>query len=355
MDKWASLEPVRLYDSTPTTAQGRTSISSAANKLLGRSRPKIPSQPYIGPLPIDIHVVIASHLPITAIPSYARASRATAALCRDERIWQRHWQSLGIESFGFSAVLDRLKEDSGHRGGGPATMHVMEQDVIDDEDDFGAFASASARPHHNATTSASFGATDFVPFNQATAPASDAPPKTSYKQLYMQAHLALKPTLPALLAAPHLILPTLFPSSDAETAAPQSSTGARSSYTLRDQSHILHLLALFLSPTIQPVLAWPSLLSALKAAIDRFEASLLAAFDTADRRGNEDGMKDAAWASWEVFEGRGEWEMGKLWAEKKEIFYESGKWDSAKNITYAHLGVVGGLNLPDAFTRGKLI
>ena len=51
-------------------------------------------------------------------------------------------------------------------------------------------------------------------------------------------------------------------------------------------------------------------------------------------------MKDAAWASWEVFDvptntsfGGGEWEMGKVWAEKKEIFYESDKWDPIKNFT----------------------
>ena len=95
-----------------------------------------------------------------------------------------------------------------------------------------------------------------------------------------------------------------------------------------------HVLLFFLSPTLQPVLAWPSLLTALKSAIDRFEASALTAFDTAEGRRNEEEMKDAAYASWEVYDGRrSEWEMGKVWAEKKEVFYETGKWDSAKNIT----------------------
>ena len=57
-------------------------------------------------------------------------------------------------------------------------------------------------------------------------------------------------------------------------------------------------------------------------------------------------MKEVAYASWEVWEGRGglgtrttplppsEWELGKVWAEKKEIFYEQGQWRPSDNITY---------------------
>ncbi|KAG6380060.1 P-loop containing nucleoside triphosphate hydrolase protein [Boletus reticuloceps] len=31
--------------------------------------------------------------------------------------------------------------------------------------------------------------------------------------------------------------------------------------------------------------------------------------------------------------GAGDWEMGRLWAEKREVFYEQGKWDPAANFT----------------------
>ncbi|KAG8999124.1 F-box protein: endocytic membrane traffic, recycling ReCYcling 1 [Tulasnella sp. JGI-2019a] len=333
MDKWAALEPVRLYDSP--APRGRPSSLSAASRMLGRSRPILPRQSYIGPLPVDIHVIIVSHLPIIAIPVYARASRATAAVCRDERIWKKHWNSLGVERYNLAGTLERIKEGRGTRGGGPATMNVVEQDVIDDEDDFGAFASASAKTLGSASPSMAFGNYDAFGqpvFNQHGGAGSMPADPETYRQKYMQAHCALKPSLPALLSAPHLILPILFPSLDAETSK-RSSIDNSSPYSIIDQSRILRLLALFLSPAIQPVIAWPSLLAALKSAVDRFETSLLTAFDTADRRGSEEDMRDAAWASWEVYDGRSEWEMGKVWAEKKEIFYEAGKWDPIKNIS----------------------
>ena len=30
-------------------------------------------------------------------------------------------------------------------------------------------------------------------------------------------------------------------------------------------------------------------------------------------------------ASWEVFDGAGEWELDGVWAEKREVFYEAAK------------------------------
>jgi recyclin-1 len=67
--------------------------------------------------------------------------------------------------------------------------------------------------------------------------------------------------------------------------------------------------------------------------MDRFDANLLAAFDVADGKLKEDEMRDAAEASWEVWDGTGDWEMGKVWAEKREIFYEQGKWNPLDNVT----------------------
>ncbi|KAG8882223.1 F-box protein: endocytic membrane traffic, recycling ReCYcling 1 [Tulasnella sp. 331] len=332
MDQWAALEPVRLYDAP--AASGRPTSLTAASRILGRSRPIQPRQAYIGPLPVDIHVLVASHLPITAIPTYARASRATAAVCRDEKIWKKHWAALGVERYNLAGALERLKEGRGKGGTGPATMNVVEQDVIDDDDDFGAFASASARSMSGGVSpSTSFGISDsFGPPTFHGQHGGTHADQATYRQKYIQAHCALKPSLPALLSAPHLILSTLFPSSNADSSK-QPSNGNPSPFTIVDQSRILRLLSFFLSPKVQPVLAWPSLLAALKSAVDRFEANLLTAFDTADGRRDEEGMRDAAWASWEVYDGRSEWELGKVWAEKKEVFYETGRWDPIKNIT----------------------
>ena len=72
--------------------------------------------------------------------------------------------------------------------------------------------------------------------------------------------------------------------------------------------------------------------SSLRSAIDRLDTSLLAAFDHADSRGEEDKMREAAESCWEVWDGVGDWELGKVWAEKREIFYEQGQWEPMDNF-----------------------
>ena len=72
---------------------------------------------------------------------------------------------------------------------------------------------------------------------------------------------------------------------------------------------------------------------------------LLSTFDAADGRHDEVGMRSAATASWEVWEGRlgvssvarkreADWELGRVWAEKREVFYEQGSWRPLDNFTY---------------------
>ena len=48
-------------------------------------------------------------------------------------------------------------------------------------------------------------------------------------------------------------------------------------------------------------------------------------------------MREAAEASWELSSLGDNWEMGKVWAEKREIFYEQGRWDPLLNVTPAGL------------------
>ena len=85
---------------------------------------------------------------------------------------------------------------------------------------------------------------------------------------------------------------------------------------------------------------WETLSAALRAAVDRFEDGLLTAFDVADGKGDEKAMAEAAEASWEVWDGSGgEWELGRVWAEKLEIFYEQSKWKPLDNFTYVLLQV----------------
>ena len=151
---------------------------------------------------------------------------------------------------------------------------------------------------------------------------------------FRRAHQLLKPLTPALLEPPHLILGRLF---------------SGPSLGLQDQARILHALFLYLSPDVAPLRRTETLLSGLRAAADRFDAALLTAFEEADSRDDEDAMRSAASASWEVWAASrpplsptssrspsrdisftstlqrdAEWEMGRVWAEKREIFYTAG-------------------------------
>ena len=77
MDKFATLEPVRLYATAP----------SAGPKVVGRGQ-KIPVvQHLIGRLPAELHIAVLSYLEIPDIPAYSRTSRVLAELVRDERVW----------------------------------------------------------------------------------------------------------------------------------------------------------------------------------------------------------------------------------------------------------------------------
>jgi len=284
MDKFTALEPTRLYPS--------------ANKRASR-----PST--IGKLPADLHLLVLSHLPIPDIPAYARVSRAIAVLSRDDKLWERRWNDLGITQHALDHTLDDLesKQKTKTRTHSPPTIPV---DSLDDE--FGDFTSA---PGVLSTPSLSAAFTSFA--------LTDAHPgKQTFRLRYIRAHSILRKCLGPLQQPPHAVLSALTPLIGT---------------SLVSQARSLRLLSFFLSPRIQPVRNWDILLAALKATIDRFDTSLLTAFDSADSRGDEVLMKEAAHASWQVWPGIGDWEMGKVWAEKREILYEQGRWNPLANFT----------------------
>ncbi|EDR10470.1 uncharacterized protein LACBIDRAFT_248167 [Laccaria bicolor S238N-H82] len=135
------------------------------------------------------------------------------------------------------------------------------------------------------------------------------PPKETPRTRYIRAHNLLKPVLQILSSSPpHLLLSSLT-----SLLIP--------SPPLSLQAKLLRLLSSFLSPTIQPVRSSALLQVPLRNAIDRFDASLLTAFDSADSSNDEKSMKEAAYASWSLSSSSSNWEMGKMWAEKREIFY----------------------------------
>jgi recyclin-1 len=306
MDKFATLEPTRLYASAATTGARFFSSNSAQKASL---KPE-----FIGRLPADLHLLILIHLPVPDIPAYSLCSRRTASLSRDERVWESKWKHLGVEKHSLSPVLDdlearALRHAAVSRAAAPPTIPV---DHIDD--DFGDFTSVNAfspKPEELG---------DFVgAFKTAGTSLPPVVSKPTFRAMYIRAHGLLKSILPALLTPSHLIL---------------SALSRLISPSLRHQAKTLHLLALFLSSDVQPVRRWQSMYSSLRSAMDRFDATLLAAFDLADSKGDEDNMREATESSWEIWDGIGDWEMGKVWADKRELFYEQGQWEPLDNFRY---------------------
>ncbi|KAI0759399.1 exocyst complex component Sec10-like protein [Trametes elegans] len=317
MDKFATLEPVRLYNPTATPPPPPSSSNPfslhrpTVAPPIRRANAPAPFQ-LIGRLPVDVHILVLTHLAVPDIPAYARCSRALANLARDERVWEARWNAFAVERNKLADVLDALEDklkvqNALDRGHAPPTLATESLD-----DDFGDFASVDTHP-------AQLG--DFVGGFSFSTPAvpTFGQGQQTFRAQYIRAHALLKPLLSALSAPPHAVLSSLFPSPTPP---------------LRDQAHTLRLLSRFLSQDVKPLRDWAKLASALRAAIDRFEDGLLTAFDVADGKGDERGMREAAEASWEVWEGPGaEWELGKVWAEKLEIFYEQSRWKPLDNFT----------------------
>lgn len=307
MEKFEALQPTKLY--APDVKTGKLRKATAA-----------PTQ-FVGRLPIDLHILVLVHLPIPDFPAYARCSRSLSNLSRHEKVWEIKWNALQFAKYThFKSLLDQLEDAKKIKDGGlmkdmPPTLAVGDVD-----DDFGDFAQAQV------PATAGFTAIE-VDKSQVYAPISSMRPP-AHLELYRRAHSLLKPYTASLSSPPHAILASLFPSVPGVPPIP-----------ILEQSRILHLLLLWLSPEVQPLRKWNDLNASLKSAIDRHEANLLSAFDIAESRKDEKGMKEAAEASWEVFNGAGEWEMGRVWAEKREVFYEAAKWDPMNNLTYARSSV----------------
>lgn len=145
---------------------------------------------------------------------------------------------------------------------------------------------------------------------------------------YKARHLALVPLCLHLRnsPSPSSTLSLLFP--------PDARTGLTPS--LEEQGNLLLQLVSFLSSAIQPLHDWGFLRQAVLAAADRFDSTCLVAFEVADSKKDQDGMRTAAEASWKVWEAAGgrrdEWECGRVWVEKREVFYDTVKWDATENI-----------------------
>ena len=307
MDRFATLEPVKLY-SSPSVPK----TSSRNSRLLSTKAPA-PFQ-VIGRLPVDIHILILTHLAVSDIPAYARGSKAFSNLAKDDRVWEARWKRFTAHNPSLSSVLDDLESQSKAQNGllkeqAPPTL------TVDADDDFGDFASVNAPKDEMGAFVGMFAPALQSPISSATFAS-----KPTNRDQYMRAHRLLKPLLSALSGAPHSVLTTLFPSPTPP---------------LSHQAHVLRVLSIFLSPRVKPVHEWQTLSAALRAAKDRFDDGLMTAFDTSDSKGDEAAMKQSAQASWDIWDGLPEkWELARAWSDKRSIFYDQGKWDPLENFKY---------------------
>jgi len=307
MEKFETLQPTRLY--VPDVKTGKSGKATTA-----------PAQ-FVGRLPIDIHILVLIHLPIPDFPAYARCSRSLLNLSRHEKVWEAKWNALRLTKHThFKTLLDQLEDAKKIKDGGLMKNMPPTLTVGDVDDDFGDFSQAQVP----ATTG--FMAIEADKSQVYESVSSTRPP--TCLELYRRAHCLLRPYTTSLSSPPHAILASLFPSVPGVPPVP-----------LLQQSRTLHLLLLWLSSQIQPLRNWMYFSASLRSAVDRYEANLLAAFDIAESRQDEKGMIEAAEASWEVFDGIGEWELGRVWAEKREIFYEAAKWNPMDNLMCVHQSI----------------
>lgn len=308
MDKFATLEPVKLYTS------GIASTSKRLSQPLSAKGSPAPFS-FIGRLPVDVHILILTHLSVPDIPAYSLVSRALSKLSKDERVWEARWNAFGVESLKLTSVLDDLEarakvQTAIRRDQAPPTL------TVDGDDDFGDFTSVNAPAGETG---------DFVSgFSNAAilspSTSSWAPTKPTYRSQYIRAHNLLKPFVHALSSPPHAILTALFP-----TPAP----------TLTQQAFTLRVLSRFFSYRVKPLRSWQTLAASLRAAMDLFGEGLLTAFDISDSKGDEKAMSEVAETSWAVWDpSDGQWELARAWADKHEIFYDhQGQWDPLDNFT----------------------
>jgi len=454
MDRWTTLEPVKLHQgglpSTEKPSKGPSSRAGASHAHQNRAQ-------FVGRLPSELHLLILHFLPITDIPAYARVNRALSRLSGDERVWERRWRLLiGLEHAvepaakaraeeKMNALLDeverrragasrgrssvhrngatgysrpssrgsidlgsmgspgRIRASGGHAYGSGGNLSSIPQAVLPVDDDFGDFAAADLAADEfddfvgasppttgkKASTFTPFYTPSFsspVFFPPATASPVPPPPTTlppggsgqvsfasssASRAHFKRAYTLLRPLLRFIHAStpPHTLLSLLLPTPPPPPQPPTEPAQKIGEPALQTQAQLLSTLLRLLSHSFRPVRDWEVRAHALRSGVDVFDANVLKAFEDADSRGETRAMREASWAAWEVFTswgvpkrkeviGRGadlgagwklgsrrggiglaaghkivEWEIGKVWIERREEFYAQGTHDPVANFT----------------------
>jgi recyclin-1 len=420
MDRWTTLEPVRLHGSSNSisgkpigTSNTRTNASHAHQN---RAQ-------FIGRLPSELHLLIFHFLAIPDIPRYARVNRALSKIAGDERLWERRWKILigSLErrsgNSDNEAKIDEVLREVELRGTGNVTgsgistgYHVRNLSGSVDLGSLGSPSRAKAPGVYNSATHGSadptiFTAEDefgdfahadlasdefddfvgappaiskpsaFTPMPAMSFPSTTRPPppqnqafsiySSASRKKFRRAYTLLRPLLPLVHPStpPHTLLSLLLPTPPPPPQATPSKITIKEA-TLLIQAKLLALMTRFLSLTFQPCRDWEIKSHSLRACADVFDANMLKLFEDADGKKDESLMRDAAWASWEVHtawskpqpkkvtlhHGTGlksnlgllsslerrrpnDWELVKVWIERREEFYVHGQWDPSANVT----------------------
>ena len=204
---------------------------------------------------------------------------------------------------------------------------------------------------------------------------------------FIYVHGLLRPLLIYLVPAtpPHQLLMRLFPPVELPpqplkhrskpSLVPTNGTARPWPSETYFQAMLLHLITLWLGDRVKGVRKDKTVITdqILRGAVDRFEVAMLKQFEDADGRADEWAMREAAWCAWEIWEWRdylpksgaskalagpsgnhlstatglmfgggigstgdvtsAVWEVGKVWIERREVFYETGRWDPNLNFT----------------------
>ncbi|WVO18527.1 hypothetical protein L204_106246 [Cryptococcus depauperatus] len=374
MDKWAPIAPSK--PGGPST----NGLSTRFAAVLKPSKPTASSsgasRPIIGKWPEGILLRIIQLLAIPDLPNVARASKSFAGLVKDERGWEWRCKLLGLTPESNISVLSPEKDSPLKSGISPLAKSLPNKKPPMVDDEFGDFGQGNdvfedvdfedfetARPYgglngakaEQMTNSNEISLLDFGdlplpsrPIGSGITPRTTGffaltPSTTDYQSIlpshnigpyycaYKSHHISKKPLCLHLRnsPSPSSTISLLFP--------PSAATGL--SLTLPYQSSVLLSLLHFLSPLIQPLRDWGFLRQALLAACDRFDSSCLVAFEAADGKSDEEAMRLAAESSWKVWEAGGghreRWELGRVWVEKREVFYDTARWDPGENIIKA--------------------
>ncbi|KAK4689590.1 recyclin-1, partial [Tremellales sp. Uapishka_1] len=369
MDKWAPIAPSKPGGPSGSSVFSSTRFASVLKPSKPLTGTAYSVGPRIGRWPESILLRVVQFLPIPDLPNVARANRAFSRIVRDEQGWEARCRILGVQPDDVAPRSDGTHK-SLHTPKKPSVSVSIRSPAVQQDDDFGDFSQQPndvfedvdfgdfeghksngipgaynlkpvekslldfdiplpSRPGTNARSSGFFALTP-APAKSNGGYTSRSTPGPFYLA-YKKHHTDLLPLCMHLRSSPSpsSTLSLLFPPSPTTSLPP----------SLTAQSALLLSLLLFLSSKLQPLHDWGFLRQALLLAADRFDSSCLVAFEVADSKKDEPGMSAAAESSWKVWEAGGgrrdEWECGRVWVEKREVFYEKGKWDATENIIKA--------------------